>query len=271
MRTRLFYLPSLLVLFLSPASVFAHQPRIVEQSPITVTDPEISKAYYGELTGEQQIYKISSDKPFNLYVGILEPEISGQTKNTSVMIIKADSPDSKPYAVLDGMSFKWTRMWEPFGADSYWTGPEYKGRAKAGDYEIHVLNTMNRGKYTLTIGETEAFGPKEIWDTLKIVPTLKRDFFEESPLTFILSPFGWGLILTLYALVLIIGLLAHYIFRRISKRSRQKGVTRLAAEHRLLLAGFGVCLLLLAVATSWNPILIFVSGVCLFEASGMAR
>lgn len=265
MRCKFF--PFLLLLFLiSPASAFAHQPRLVSETPIAVPDPEISKAYYGELTGEPHIFRITADKPFALYLNILEPDIEDQGKNSSVMAIQAHSSDSKPYAFLDGGNFEWTRFWEPFGADSYWKGPEFKTQAEPGLYEIRVQNAANHGKYVLAIGELEAFGPGEVLRTLKLVPQLKRDFFEETPFTFIRSPFGWGMILAIYVLVVIVGLLAHFAVRKLKKRKSLK----LPAEHRLLLAGLGLCLLLWAMATTWNPIVIFVSGVCLFEASGIS-
>lgn len=258
-----------LLLILSPVSAFAHQPRLVDQPNVTVVAPEISKAYYGELTGQRQEYRISSKVPFDLYMNILVPDIKGQSRDFSVSVIRLNSPDSKFYAKLDGMNFEWTRFWEPYGADWYWKGPEVRMKAEAGDYEILVQNSTNRGKYALAIGETEAFDAKETWNALKVIPILKHDFFEESPINFILSPFGWGYILATYVLVLIVGLLAHLIFKRLTRKSRQKIVLRLAAEHRLLLAGLGICLLLLALATSWNPILIFLSGICVLEASGI--
>lgn len=258
-------LPLLLLLILWPVSVFAHQPQLVGPSPVNVTDPEISKAYYGELKGQPDIFTISSETPFNLYVNILEPDLADQPQNTSAVIIK-DGNEANPVAMLNGMNFEWTRFWEPFGADSYWKGPEFRTRTEAGKYEIRVLNTMNRGKYVLAIGETEAFGLKETIDALKIVPQLKSGFFRESPITFIRSPFGWGMILALYLLVVIVGLLAHFAVGKLGKRANVK----LPAEHRLLLAGLGIVFLFWAMATTWNPVVIFLSGVCLFEASGIS-
>lgn len=271
MKTRLFFFLTVFLLILSPVPVFAHQPRIVEHSPITVTDPEVSKAYYGELTGEPHVYRVSSSAPFDLYLNLLTPDIDDQTKDFSALMIKLYSPDSKPYATLDGTNFAWAKFWEPFGVDWYWKGPEFEKRAEAGDYEIRISNPTNRGKYTLAIGEIEAFDAKETWNALRLIPQLKSSFFEESPVNFILSPLGWGYILATYFLVLIVGLLAHFIVRKLYKKDRKKPLYHLAAEHRLLLAGFGICLLLLAIATSWHPALIFLSGVCLFEASGVSR
>ncbi|MBM3192026.1 MAG: hypothetical protein FJZ63_05185, partial [Chlamydiae bacterium] len=71
---------SLLALFLVPAFAFAHQPRITESRQTLVPDPEISKAYYGTLTGEPDVYTIEAKEPFDLYVNVLVPDIAGQKK-----------------------------------------------------------------------------------------------------------------------------------------------------------------------------------------------
>ena len=53
--------------FCLPAMALAHQPRLVESRLTTVSDPEISKAYYGKLSGESDVYLINAAVPFNLY------------------------------------------------------------------------------------------------------------------------------------------------------------------------------------------------------------
>jgi hypothetical protein len=56
------------VLFLSICAVSAHQPRLevgVNSSltnPIVVQNPEISQAFYGNLNGQPDYYKITSSK-----------------------------------------------------------------------------------------------------------------------------------------------------------------------------------------------------------------
>jgi hypothetical protein len=64
------------LLLMIPGISSAHQPRIPEGNEITVTDPEVSKAYYTELKGAPHIYTLFSDVPFVLYINILVPDIS---------------------------------------------------------------------------------------------------------------------------------------------------------------------------------------------------
>jgi len=48
-----------LICFLTPLSVFAHQPNYVDkQLLINNNEPAISKAYYGELAGSEVTYTI---------------------------------------------------------------------------------------------------------------------------------------------------------------------------------------------------------------------
>ena len=62
----------LIFIFIS-GSLFAHQPKLINYSPSAnnpheVIYPEISKAYYGKLTGNAHYYKISSEKEFLFYI-----------------------------------------------------------------------------------------------------------------------------------------------------------------------------------------------------------
>lgn len=252
----------LLFFVLVPILASAHQPRIVESRETIVIDPEISKAYYGELMSEPDVYTIQASAPFNLYVNILVPDIVDQEKNVSATISK----DGKPLTTLDGTQFTWTKMFEPFGYDTYWTGPEYKAKVEAGTYVITVASTNNDSKYSLAVGEIENFDFKEIMNALTLVPLLKSNFFNESPINFILSPFGWGLILTLYVLAGIVGLIYRFVLKKIAKNSSRGVSKNIGTSDRLIRLLIGVVLLLWAITTTWSLILIFLSGLAVFEA-----
>lgn len=254
----------LAVLFL-PILVSAHQPRITESRLTQVPDPEISKAYYSTLSGEPDVYVITSTEAFDLYVNVLVPDIDGQTKDVSAVVIKDGNAD-QPLAVLDGVSFEWTKFYEPFGSDTYWMGPEYKARAEAGTYEIRVWSSNNDSKYSLAIGEIEAFGGTEGIRALTVIPELKKNFFEESSISFIKSPFGWGLIVAMYILAFIVGLVYRTILKMFAKNSPRGATRNIGKGDRILRLAIGVGLLLFAILTTWSPILIFISGFAIFEA-----
>ncbi len=255
------FLSILLFFLFVQGFAFAHQPRIVDGHQTVVVEPEISKAYYGQLTGIPDVYTILASTPFDLYVNILTPDIVGQKTDVSVTITK----DGKPLAVLDGMQFTWEKMFEPFGYDMYWKGPEYKTNGEVGIYLITVTSTHNDSKYSLAIGEAENFNFQEIMNALTLVPQLKSNFFNESPINFILSPFGWGIILILYILAGIVGFIFRFVFYRFAKNSEQRTGKNIGTWDRVIRLLIGAGLLLLAISTTWNLILIFFSGLVLFE------
>ncbi len=256
-------LPALLLLLVFvPGFASAHQPRIVESRQTVVTDPEISKAYYGQLTGVPDIYTIHANTPFNLYVNILVPDIAGQKKEVIATIVK----DGKTFTVLDGTKFTWTKMFEPFGYDTYWTGPEYKAKVEPGTYVITVTSAKDDSKYSLAIGQTESFNFKETLNALTIIPQLKSGFFNESPISFILSPFGWGLIIIMYLLAGVVGFVYRAILKRVTKKSSRGVAKNIGTPDRALRLAIGLVLLVWAITTTWSPILIFFSGFAVFEA-----
>jgi len=252
-----------LFIFISdPSLASAHQPRITESRQTQVPSPEVSKAYYGKLTGVPDVYTIEAKQAFNLYVGVLVPDIAGQKKDVSAVVLK----DGKQIAVLDGVTFAWKQFFEPFGYDTYWQGPEYKARADVGIYEIRVTSPNNDSKYSLAIGEIEKFDGKEGLNALTLIPQIKKNFFEESPITFIKSPFGWGLIVIMYILAFIVGFIYRTILKKFAKNSPRGVARNIGKPDRLLRLAIGIGLLLWAITTTWSPILIFFSGFAIFEA-----
>lgn len=270
-----------------PGVAIAHEPRLVgSSSVIDVSDPEISKAYYGTLAADQpQLYKIISNKPFNLYVNILLPvlaylnaDLAAQNKNISVNISKLNINNSGSEVLVNwsGASSTWTKFWEPFGRDWYYQGPEYRAQVSAGTYEIRVVGGQPNLKYALAIGETEFFNFTEGLNAIKLIPQIKTDFFNESPAGFIFSPFGYGYVVVLFMLSFIFGFLYRYILRFYELRSRKTNSSsqsiplrshrNINTRDRVWRAVFGLALFSIAIATTWSGILIFISGFCFFEA-----
>ena len=265
-----------LVLLVIPIAASAHQPRIPQGDRIIVTNPEISKAYYVQLKGQPQVYLINSDKPFALYVNILVPDISGQKTDVLAQVVKLGIPVAPSLTpteanlpiqlvLLDGPNSTWKKFFEPFGRDNYLMGPEYRASVSAGQYQIKVYSTNNDSKYSLAIGETESFDLQESWNAVNLIPQIKRDFFNESPVGFILSPFGIGYTVFLFILSMIFGLLYRLLMRKYAHGARAIG-RNIGRKDKLFRLVLGIIILLIAIFTTWNPILLFVSGFCLFEA-----
>ena len=251
-----------LILVSWPLKVLAHQPRLVEMEKINVTEPEISKAYYGNLSGKPHIYTISTSSPIDLYVNVLVPFIEGPEKNVIVKIFKGE----QLMGILSPKKGDWKEFFEPFGHSMYWKGPEFKVRADAGKYKIHVQSTEKSIRYVLATGEIEAFDGPESLNAILLIPKLKKDFFEESPLSFILSPLGWGYVLLLQLLVILTG----FVISKILNINRIKFQTKYfqSSAKNIIICGvfFWVTILFFAIQTSWHPLLIMMSGLALFIA-----
>jgi len=259
-----FYIIAVLLstFFLLTTGASAHQPRIVSENQTIVTSPEVSKAYYGKLSGQPAVYTITAIKPFALYVGVLVPDIADQKKDVSAVILK----DGKQLALLDGTSFEWKKFFEEFGQDTYWQGPEYKAQAEAGTYEIRVSSSNNDSKYSLAIGEIEAFDFKEGMNALTLIPQLKKDFFNKSPANFIFSPFGWGLIVVMFTLAFMFGFIYRTLLKKFARNTTHGTSKNIGKNDRLIRLGISIALFLLAITTTWSPWLLFFSGFALFEA-----
>ena len=171
-----------LVSFLLLGFTSAHQPRIVfghtnaEINPIVVNNPEISQAFYGNLAGSPDYYTIYQATGFQLYVNIVVPQQTGQRTDFIVDIIQGNNP---VYTRMDGNKVPWTPFYEEFAGDNYLKGPEREQQVQAGQYVIKVSNTDNQGKYSLAIGKTEAFPPKEMLNAMYQIPILKVQFFNK--------------------------------------------------------------------------------------------
>jgi hypothetical protein len=188
--------------------IFAHQPRLVLKKdlafdyPQIIQKPEISQAFYGELTGSSHFYQITSDKDFNLYLNILVPDIKGARTDFSVEVTNGETLN------LNGKTFAWQKFFEEFGGDHYLKGPEYKARVGKGKYLIRVYNDDRQGKYVLAVGDIESFPPKEMIKAFVAMPRLKI-FFNESPFTAYFNKIG---LFTLPVLVIVGGIVVGSVF-----------------------------------------------------------
>jgi len=212
------------------ASASAHNPRIVgNQETVRVLNPEISQAFYGVLQGAGQWFEINSDKDFTLYVNLLVPKINGVNTKLLFEIYKKENGEQNLIANLDGENFSWSEFYEPFGGDTYLKGPEFKAEVLKGDYQIRVTHchadepagadeaSCAFSKYVLVVGEKESFPPKEILNAIYLLPTLKKDFFNRSPLT---AYFNYSGLFMLGSLIILAGII--FVIVKIIKRIKKR-------------------------------------------------
>ena len=228
-------------LLLAP-SASAHQPRLVEGTSTEITNPEVSQAFYGELMGDPAVFRIVSGKPFKLYVGILVPDIPNVAKDISAeIVLMGSNPDDGlfPYQ-LYGLSSSWASFHEEFGNDDYFWGPEFKAPDSApqtpagvevgpGTYLITVFSPNNNGKYVLVVGEKEVFPFDEIVNTVRVMPTLKSEFFGKPSWHAFYNLTGLFLLIPVLGALIVIALIWRFII--VLRRRKRNVIGGTFARH----------------------------------------
>ncbi len=250
------------------ASVSAHQPRMIEnQNPIVINNPEVSQAFYEVLSGKSQFYTIDSDAPFTLYVNLLVPKSSNPYERYGAKVYQILETEKKQLINIRPFDKKWTLFHEEFANDDYYQGSEFEQDVPAGQYEIEVYSDINLGRYVLAVGKKEAFGVNSLLMMLTILPNLKINFFEVSPLTLITSRLGILLVVELAILILLsflIWKLIRWILKKIFKKYHfENNMNRLDRLLRLVL---GLVFLVLAI-NYWSYILFAISTLAFYAAA----
>lgn len=208
---------SILIAGIFAFSISAHQPRIVSGPEITeIKNPEVSQAFYGELKGSAEFFKIDLEEGQEIYFGILVPDLSDSQKNFSLEI----SSDRGFSYFLEGLEYQWKYFYEEFAGDSYFQGPEQKIGLDRGVYLIKVFNPENRGKYVLVVGQKEEFPLPEILNTIKVLPRLKKDFFRKSVFISFFNRIGLFIFGPVFLLLVVVILIIVYTKKQRNKKKQ---------------------------------------------------
>lgn len=211
----------LFILLLESVDAYAHQPRIAfgsrhpREAPIIVDQPEISKAYYGELNGEADHYRIESAKPFVLYMNLLTPEEAGARTDICVDV----SAGGRKILTIGGSAAAWKSYYEKFANDHYFRSQEFMETVDAGTYEITVYNKDNRGRYCLAVGNIESFPLDETIKTAFTLPVIKKEFFSKPAISAFLNLVGLFLAIELVIALAVVGGII-LLVRTLAKRRR---------------------------------------------------
>ena len=247
------------LMLVSAGPAHAHQPVVVDSETTEVADPEISKAYYGVLSGTAHTYVITSDVEFNLYVGILVPDSETPKRDVKAEIFRGDELVES----LGGVDAEWVTFYEPFAQNTYWDGGEYRLRATPGVYSVQISSPDNASKYSLAIGEIEYFGLEDRANALAVLPGIQQEFFGTSAFALVGTRYGLINLLVIYAAAFLAALLYNVILRRPLVRLIGGNFRGIDKRFRVAAA---VALFAVAITTTWSPLLLFASGVLLFEA-----
>lgn len=253
-----------LTLFLTLSSVkiaHAHQPIIVGDQTIQITDPEISRAFYDEQNNIPQRYFIESQKDFDLYLNLLVPLKSNPNGRYSAKIYDLND-NLRLLATIDGTAIPWSTYYETFAKDYYYKGPEFDQFLPAGKYAIDIYSGDNQGKYVLVLGKTESFSIKDSFNTIGTLRNLKVNFFNTSPFTLAITIFG----IIYLAAILVISIILFLIYKLIIHKTKNKFPLpkKTKLKRVLIKSSLSLIFVILGLYT-WNPIIIFFSYILIFD------
>jgi hypothetical protein len=89
---------------------------------------------------------------------------------------------------------------------------------------------------------------------------------DESPASFLFSPFGWGMVLIVFVLAFAFGFILRLAVRRFGRHTARGARTNIGVKGRLLRFAIGIGLFVWAITTSWSPIILFCGGFAFFES-----
>lgn len=204
-----------LVLFLTAGVAAAHLPVVVSPQHVdditTVEEPEISKAFYGELADFPHTYEIRATSSFMLSVQILEPDIEGAKQNHAGIIVRERESGRgvEEVARLHPEDANWESFYEFAGGDHYLAGPEFQEEVGPGVYRVEVSTPVNEGKYVLVVGYREDFSGIDYFETVGRIYEVKQ-FFGKSIFSMLVSPFVFIPLIVL----IVLGLLGRWVYKR---------------------------------------------------------
>ncbi|MFA5358544.1 MAG: hypothetical protein WC310_01825 [Patescibacteria group bacterium] len=205
---------SVVIMFGFIVAVDAHQPRLVypqritSENPVIITQPDVSQAFYGELKGAPDYYRVTISEPMDFYFSLLVPDLPEIKKDISANLITIVTGEITN--VLMGLENEWNKYYEEYAGDNYWQGPKQTVSLPKGSYRIEVFAPQNAGKYVLVVGQKESFPIGESLATLVNLPRLKMQFFGEKPLAFFNGKIGKavGIILVVLVVLIVVVILA---------------------------------------------------------------
>jgi len=261
--------------FLLPWRAEAHQPRLVNQDKVQISNPTVSQAFYDELKGKPRDYYLQTEVPLDLTLQLLVPASVNPDKKYSAEVFKDDGQGSwLVQGELDGMAQPWIKFHEEFANDDYMQSQEYALSLPAGKYNIQVRGPVNElgiaessyGKYVLVVGKEEAFPPTEIWNAWRVVPQLKKHFFNVSPLTLLGSQFGPYAFIASLLLNLAFWFVTLKAVKSLSSREfKPRLVRNLGWPDRIGRLILGLTLIVLSVHL-WSLIIFMLGGFVLYES-----
>jgi len=220
MKTTVFLRPYILLLAVLSALVlsdaaFAHQPFFEDpdttpNSPMSVSDPEISTALYSTLEspGDVDYFSFEVSARQTIEIGITIPQIEGQQQFAPTIGVIAAGLDRELVSELPSDAIELvseqkgaelleaveaTIFFEPFSRTAYWRRQRRRITfPSAGEAVVVVWHPQESvGRYTLVVGQREVLGGdpafarklRDYWTPVVVPPAAEDTDVADSPAT----------------------------------------------------------------------------------------
>ncbi len=154
----------------------------------TIDAPELERAYYGDLLGFPQTYRIVLASSSEVTFQIAEPDIEQMYGPVSVIVVREVERGVEEVARLDANAIGEVTERVHSTGDSYRLGERFTETLEPGTYLIEVSNGDNLGKYVIR------FGTEPLPESLGYIGTLKqiyaiKQFFGKPAVAVLQSPY----------------------------------------------------------------------------------
>lgn len=115
-----------------------------------------------------------------------------------------------------------------------------------------------------------------LWALLQFIEAGdKTQFFSDSPVSFLFTPVGFGYVVLLFVTSFLFGFIYRSVLKKVAawKTIHSTGAWKnralthnIGKGDRMMRTSIGLGLFVMAVMTSWSPLLFFFSGFSFFEA-----
>jgi len=243
-------------LFFLSGFLGAHQPILVEDQEISIEDLFAAQAYYAVANRKPQQYRFSIEDPAIVHLSFLIPDFHQKSLYASLV-----RNDASSLFFFQGDQASWEKFYEPFAGDTYWRGGRYIKKLDRGEYILYVWSRRKNIRYILAIGTEERFDFLTIAKMILSVPRIKYSFFHRSPMTFLWSILG----ITYFLMMAVVAFCIHLCCRLLLKQWFPERETGRFVE-RILIFVLGMVVALGALASTWNPFLLFLAWFCVIES-----
>ncbi len=252
----------------APLFAFAYVPVFASKEGVMVSEPIRAHRFFGELLEESAVFRFSLKEGGIIYLNLMTPASVNSSGKFDAVIVNESA--GTVTAILEAGALDWQSYRDPYIGEDFIRGPELNMSVPAGEYRVVVTSPGNVGKFVLQIGQEESFSIGDYFALYKMGPTLKRDFFETTQISFFTSVVGFSFTLFFVLLGMLLGYgvgrSTHAIDTWKRLWGRSAGIPLFKLVSATMSAMLSLFLLVASLLFLWNILFFILAGFFAFFA-----